>query len=153
MISEEIVSKFYGCGSPIPPSLEGRTVLDLGCGTGVDVYIASYFARDSGRVIGLDMTPAQLATAEKHKQEMTAKYGYAKPNVEFVEARIESIPLADSSIDVVISNCVVNLSPSKREVFAEIRRVLKPGGELYFSDVYADRRIPNHLKDDKVLWG
>lgn len=73
---------------------------------------------------------------------MMGKYGFSKSNVEFIEARIEKIPLDDNSIDVVISNCVVNLSPSKKEVFAEIRRVLKPGGELYFSDVYSDRRIP-----------
>lgn len=84
---------------------------------------------------------------------MTKKYGFTKPNVAFMEANIENIPLEDNSVDVVISNCVVNLSPSKKKVFSEIRRILKPGGELYFSDVYANRRINEKLRQDKVLWG
>jgi 2-polyprenyl-3-methyl-5-hydroxy-6-metoxy-1,4-benzoquinol methylase len=81
LINSEITSKFYGCGSPIPDCLEGKTIVDLGCGTGVDVYIASYFAKESGKVIGIDMTESQLEVAKKHCKEMTDKYGFANPNV------------------------------------------------------------------------
>lgn len=152
----EVVSRFYGCGSPLPPVLEGRTVLDLGCGSGRDCYLLSRLVGESGRVIGVDMTEEQLAVAKRHCDWHTERYGYARSNVEFLKAHIEDLSAAgitDNSIDVVVSNCVINLSPDKRNVLAEIFRVLKPGGELYFSDVYADRRIPQALKLDPVLLG
>ena len=88
LINPEITSKFYGCGSPVPVCLEGKTIVDLGCGTGVDSYIASYFAKSSGKVIGVDMTPAQLETARKYTAEMAAKFGFEKSNVEFIESKI-----------------------------------------------------------------
>jgi len=155
-IHPEILARFYGCGSPLPPALEGRTVLDLGCGTGRDAYLLSRLVGPTGRVIGVDMTPEQLAVANRHRDWHAERYGFASSNVEFHEGLIEdlgAIGIADASIDVVVSNCVLNLAPDKVRVFAEIFRVLKPGGELYFSDVFADRRIPEALRRDPVLLG
>jgi ubiquinone/menaquinone biosynthesis C-methylase UbiE len=156
LIDDEIVRRFYGCGSPIPPAIEGCRVLDLGCGSGRDVYLASRLVGPDGFVIGVDMTDEQLAVARRHVASQTARFGYATPNVEFRHGYIEDLAacgIADDSIDVVISNCVVNLSPHKERVFAEIFRVLKPGGELYFSDVFSGRRVPGELRDDPVLYG
>jgi arsenite methyltransferase len=155
-VHPEVTDRFYGCGSPLPPALSGATVLDLGCGTGRDVYLLSRLVGEHGRVIGVDMTPEQLQVAVRHRDWHTARYGYAQSNVEFREGFIERLDecgIADASIDVVVSNCVLNLSPEKERVFAEIFRVLKPGGELYFSDVFADRRIPDTLRRDPVLLG
>lgn len=154
LIDDEIIARFYGCGSPIPPALEGATVLDLGCGTGRDVYILSKLVGESGRVIGVDMTPQQLEVAQRHLQSQMDRFGFAKPNVEFKLGYIEdlrSCGIEDASIDLVVSNCVVNLSPFKDLVMSEVYRVLKPGGELYFSDVYASRRLPQALRDDPIL--
>ncbi|MBA2237748.1 MAG: methyltransferase domain-containing protein [Lysobacter sp.] len=155
-VHPEVKDRFYGCGSPLPPALEGMTVLDLGCGTGRDVYLLSRLVGEHGRVIGVDMTPEQLAVAVRHQGWHAERYGHAKSNVSFVEGYIEclqSCGIADGSIDVVVSNCVLNLSPEKERVFAEIFRVLKPGGELYFSDVFSDRRIPSALRSDPLLLG
>ena len=155
-IDEEILDKFYGCGSPIPPALEGRTVLDLGCGTGRDVYLISKLVGSQGFVIGVDMTDEQLNIARKHVDSQMDRFGFPKPNVDFRKGYIEelrTVGIEDNSVDVVVSNCVINLSPDKEAVFSEIFRVLKPGGELYFSDVFAGRRIPQHLKNDPVLYG
>ncbi|MDK2857138.1 MAG: arsenite methyltransferase [Verrucomicrobiota bacterium] len=155
-LDEEILTKFYGCGSPIPPALDGCTVLDLGCGTGRDVFILSKLVGESGRVIGVDMTDEQLEVAHRHRDSMAKKFGFSKSNVEFRKGYIEELDtlgIADESIDVVVSNCVVNLSFDKPKLMREIFRVLKPGGELYFSDVFTSRRIPAELKDDPVLIG
>eukprot|EP00244_Chara_vulgaris_P004124 TRINITY_DN1800_c0_g1_i11.p1 TRINITY_DN1800_c0_g1~~TRINITY_DN1800_c0_g1_i11.p1 ORF type:complete len:407 (+),score=82.38 TRINITY_DN1800_c0_g1_i11:154-1374(+) len=155
-IHQKVVERFYGCGSPIPPLLEGLTVLDLGCGTGTDVYLSAQLVGEKGLVIGIDMTDEQLAVAREVEEWQREKFGYAKSNVVLKKAFIEDLKaaeVADESVDVVISNCVVNLAPDKRPVLSEIARILKPGGELYFSDVFADRRIPKHLRDDKVLFG
>ncbi|CAN5161752.1 methyltransferase domain-containing protein [soil metagenome] len=155
-VHPEVKERFYGCGSPLPPALEGMTVLDLGCGSGRDVYLLSRLVGASGRVIGVDMTAEQLAVARRHQGWHAQRYGYATSNVEFVEGYIEDLAacgIADASVDVVVSNCVLNLSPEKGRVFAEILRVLKPGGELYFSDVFADRRIPDALRRDPLLLG
>lgn len=156
LIDDEIVTHYYGCGSPIPPLLDGLTVLDLGCGTGRDVYVLSKLVGENGRVIGIDMTEEQLAIARRHEEAQRRRFGYEKSNVEFIQGYIEDLAaagIADSSIDLVISNCVINLSPFKQKIFDEIWRVLKPGGELYFSDVFADRRIPEELSRDPVLHG
>lgn len=155
-IEDEILQKFYGCGSPIPPALQGCTVLDLGCGTGRDVYILSKLVGEKGRVIGVDMTDEQLDVAIKYQDKMAKKFGFTKSNVEFKKGYIEDLDLLDiedESIDVVVSNCVINLSFDKSKLLKEIFRVLKPGGELFFSDVFASRRIPQELKDDPVLIG
>lgn len=153
-VHPEVQDRFYGCGSPLPPSLDGCTVLDLGCGSGRDCYLLSRLVGPQGHVIGIDMTEEQLAIARKHRDWQAKRYGYA--NAEFRQGYIEDLAaagIADASIDVVVSNCVLNLSPDKRSVFREIFRVLKPGGELYFSDVFADRRIPPELATDPVLLG
>jgi len=155
-IEPEILEKFYGCGSPLPPALEGCTVLDLGCGTGRDVYLASALVGENGKVIGVDMTDEQIDVAKKHEESQMKKFGYERNNVVFKKGFIEdlgSLGIEDNSVDVVISNCVINLSPEKKNVFAEIFRVLKPGGELFFSDVFADRRMPEHIKKDPIFYG
>ena len=152
-IHPEVLERFYGCGSPLPPALDGATVLDLGCGTGRDVYTASKLVGPAGRVIGVDMTAEQLAVAERHRDFHAELWGHEASNVEFHHGRIEELPVADSTVDAVISNCVLNLAADKAVVFAEIFRVLKPGGELYFSDVFADRRIAADLAADPVLRG
>ena len=129
----EVKDKFYGCGSPIPPILEGKTVLDLGSGSGRDGFILSKLVGSAGHVIGVDMTDGQLEVANRHIPYHTERFGYEKPNVEFHKGYIEDLQalgLEDNSVDVVVSNCVINLSPDKHQVFAEIFRVLKPGGEL-----------------------
>lgn len=152
----EVVARYYGCGTPVPPAVEGCTVLDLGCGTGRDCYLLSRLVGETGQVIGVDMTEEQLAIAKEHCDWHAERYGYANSNVEFKLGHIEDLAtagIADNSIDLVVSNCVINLSPDKPKVLAEILRVLKPGGEIYFSDVYADRRIPQALKMEPVLLG
>ncbi|HBH62708.1 MAG TPA: methyltransferase type 11 [Nitrospiraceae bacterium] len=155
-IDDEILTRVYGCGSPIPPAIEGCVVLDLGCGAGRDVYIASHLAGPDGFVIGVDMTQEQLEVAQRHLEKQMKRFGYKRPNVEFRHGNIEDLNeagIADNSVDVVISNCVINLSLSKKKVFSEIFRILKPGGELYFSDVFTGRRVPDYLMDDPVLHG
>lgn len=155
-IEDEIHERFYGCGSPIPNGLEGCTVLDLGCGTGRDVYLAAQLVGESGRVIGLDMTDEQLAVARKYEEAHRQRFGYARSNVDFRQGYMEDLAgagIEPNSVDVVISNCVLNLAPDKERVFAEILRALKPGGEVYFADVFADRRLPKWMKTDPVLVG
>lgn len=155
-VHDEVKDKFYGCGSPIPHGLEGKTVLDLGSGTGRDCFLLSKLVGPKGRVIGIDMTDEQIAVAQKYVKYHTEKFGYSEPNITFIKGYIEdleSIGIKNSSIDLVTSNCVINLSPNKERVFSEIFRVLKPGGELYFSDVFASRRIPKELAEDAVLLG
>jgi ubiquinone/menaquinone biosynthesis C-methylase UbiE len=153
-IDDEIKERFYGCGSPIPPALEGCTVLDLGCGSGRDVYLASRLVGPDGFVIGLDMTEEQLAVARRHREPQAVRFGFSKPNVDFHKGYMEdlaSVGIEDNSVDVAISNCVINLSPQKEKVFSEIFRVLKLGGELYFSDVFAGRRVPIELQHDPIM--
>ncbi len=156
LIEPEILDRFYGCGSPIPPALEGCVVLDLGCGTGRDTYIASQLVGPQGRCIGVDMTEEQLEVAERLRDRQMARFGYDRPNVSFHQGYIEDlrdVGIEDDSVDVVISNCVINLSPDKDRVFSEIRRVLKPGGELFFADVFSGRRVPESVRKDPVLYG
>jgi len=155
-VHDTVQAKFYGCGSPLPMAAQGCTVLDLGCGTGRDAFILSQIVGEKGRVIGVDMTDEQLSVANQYVGWHMDKFGYKKPNVEFLKGYIEDLKTAgieDNSVDIVISNCVINLSPDKEKVFSEIIRVLKPGGELYFSDVFAGRRIPKPLQTDKILLG
>ena len=155
-IDDEVLNKFYGCGSPLPYDLDGCTVLDLGCGTGRDVYLLSQLVGEKGRVVGVDMTEEQLDVAQRHIDSQMVTFGYAQPNVEFKHGYIEnlfSLGLWDNSVDVVVSNCVINLSPDKEQVFKEIFRVLKPGGELYFSDVFTGCRVPEKVATDPVLYG
>ena len=155
-IHDEVMTRYYGCGLIIPEQLEGLSVLDLGCGAGRDVYALSALVGENGRVVGLDMTPEQLAVAREHQTFHADVFGHRASNVEFVEGNLDRLPeveLADGSFDVIVSNCVINLVEDKAAVLKEIYRLLKPGGEFYFSDVYADRRIPAALAKDEVLYG
>jgi len=155
-IHEEVQSRFYGCASMFPQSLHGKTVVDLGCGSGRDCYLLAQVVGPDGMVIGIDMTDEQLAVARKHIDFHTKNFNFEKPNVDFRKGWIEDLTsanLEDNSIDVIISNCVINLSPDKESVFREIFRVLKPGGELYLSDVFSGRRVPEPLTTDPVLLG
>jgi arsenite methyltransferase len=132
-----------GCGNPIAlASLkEGETVLDLGSGAGFDCFLAAKIVGPKGKVIGVDMTPEMLEKARKNAE----KGGYK--NVEFLEGEIESLPLKEGSVDVVISNCVINLSPDKERVFKEIYRVLKKGGRFMISDIVLEKPLPKKLSD------
>jgi arsenite methyltransferase len=152
----QVRDRFYGCGSPLPPALDGMTVLDLGCGSGRDAYLLSSLVGEHGRVIGVDMTAQQLEVAERHRAFHAQAFGHSRSNVEFHMgdlADLAGLGIADNSVDVVVSNCVLNLVPDKHRAFAEAFRVLKPGGELYFSDVFSDRRLPRELLADSVLLG
>ena len=148
-VSAEIKSKFHELGSPMPPLLEGCTVLDLGCGTGRDTYLAAQLVGPAGKVIGIDPSEERLAIAQKYLDQEMKQFGFDAPNVEFIQGFPEDLSaIADASIDVVISNCVLNMSPDKAKVLSEVQRVLKEGGEFYFTDVYSDRRIPEALAFD-----
>jgi SAM-dependent methyltransferase len=152
----EVRERFYGCGSPIPSALEGVTVLDLGCGSGRDCYLLSKLVGPQGKVIGVDMTPEQIAVAERRRAYHSEAFGHARSNVEFHLgdlSELRELGIADATVDVVVSNCVLNLVAAKAKAFAEILRVLKPGGELYFSDVFVDRRLQRALLADPVLVG
>jgi arsenite methyltransferase len=153
-IHDEVLARYYGCGLVCPELLSGCRVLDLGCGSGRDVYALAQLAGAEGEVIGVDMTDEQLAVAEAHQAYHRDLFGY--DNVRFIKGYIEQLDqlnLEPGSFDVVVSNCVVNLSPDKAAVLAGVRKLLKPGGEFYFSDVYADRRVPESVRDDPVLYG
>lgn len=154
-INPEVVSKYYGCGLCLPQyPLEGANMLDLGCGAGRDVYIASQLVGPTGKVVGVDMTTEQLDVAKKHQAYHAEKFGF--DNVEFKQGYLEQLGelnLPKESFDVIISNCVINLCTDKEAVLNECLSLLKPGGELYFSDVYANRRVPISLQKNEVLWG
>mmetsp|Transcript_13925 Transcript_13925/g.44162 ORF Transcript_13925/g.44162 Transcript_13925/m.44162 type:complete len:418 (-) Transcript_13925:215-1468(-) len=155
-VPEEVKAKYYGCGSPFPFGIDGLRVLDLGSGSGRDCYVCSALVGEQGKVTGVDMTANQLSVARKYVDEYTSTLGYAAPNMSFVEGKIEDLKSAgieDGSIDLAISNCVVNLSPDKKAVLSEVYRSLAVGGEFYFSDVYCDRRLPMATRQDDVLIG
>jgi len=155
-VPQEVDEKFYGCGAPLPSGVEGLRVLDLGSGSGRDCYVMADFVGEKGSVVGIDMTDEQLDVARKYEAEFIQKLGYKKSNMSFVKGHIEFLDkagIADESFDIIISNCVVNLSPNKQRVLTEAYRVLAPGGEFYFSDVYCDRRLPSEVVEHKVLFG
>jgi SAM-dependent methyltransferase len=136
-----------GCGNPkaIAALKPGETVLDLGSGGGFDCFLAASEVGDSGRVIGVDMTPDMLSKARSN----AAKGGYG--NVEFRLGEIEHLPVADATVDVIISNCVINLSADKPQVFREANRVLRPGGRLAIADVVATADLPDEIRNDPTL--
>ena len=155
-VHEEVRARYYGCGLVSPQAIQGAHILDLGSGSGQDAYILAQIVGEDGSVTGVDTTPEQLDVANRHLEWHREKFGYAKSNVMFVEGDIEKLDqldLPDNHYDVIVSNCVINLVADKQAVFANAYRLLKPGGELYFSDVYADRRVPAHLQADPVLHG
>jgi len=155
-IHDEVLTKYYGCGLVTPELLTDCHILDLGCGAGRDCYALAQLVGEQGSVVGVDMTEQQLNVARKHIDYHKEKFAYQKPNTHFVLGyieRLDELALSNNSIDVIVSNCVINLSPDKEAVLAQAYRLLKPGGEIYFSDVYADRRIPEHLQADSLLYG
>lgn len=155
-IHDEVLARYYGCGLVVPAAIEGARVLDLGCGAGRDCFVLSKLVGEEGSVVGVDMTPEQIAVARAHVQGHTERYGYAHPNVAFLDGYIEqlgTLGLEPESFDVVVSNCVINLSPDKKAVLEGAWKLLKPGGEIFFADVYADRRLPASVKDDPVIMG
>jgi len=155
-IHPEVLAKYYGCGLVTPLALEGTRVLDLGCGSGRDAYMLAQLVGETGEVVGVDMTPEQLAVANAHIGWHRERFGFGSANVRFLEGYIEdlgALGLEPESFDVIVSNCVVNLSSDKRAVFDGARALLKPGGEFYFSDVYADRRLSDELRKDPVIFG
>lgn len=145
-VGESAVS--YGCGDPITLAAlqPGQTVLDLGSGAGLDCFFAARKVGPTGRVIGVDMTPEMLARATQTADRLQLT------NVEFRRGYIENLPVEASTVDVIISNCVINLAPDKRAVFAEAFRVLKPGGKLAVSDIVTNGPLPEAVKQSLSAW-
>lgn len=153
-IHDEVMAKYYGCGLIAPLQLEGTRILDLGSGSGRDVYALAQMTGAEGEVVGVDMTDEQLAVARRHQDWHGAQFGFANTRFEkgYIE-RLDELDLEPGTFDVIVSNCVINLSTDKPAVLAGVKRLLKPGGEFYFSDVYADRRLSEPVRKDPVLYG
>jgi arsenite methyltransferase len=137
-VHDEVMARYYGCGLVIPELLSNCHILDLGCGAGRDCYALAQLVGEHGSVIGVDMTDEQLLVANSHIAYHQKKFNYTKANTTFIKGYIEKlddINITDNSIDIIVSNCVINLSPDKEAVFREAYRILKTGGEVYFSDV------------------
>ena len=147
-LPDEVAELSLGCGDPVTlASLEpGQTVLDLGSGGGIDCFLAGKRVGETGRVIGIDMTAEMIEKARANKNNLGAE------NVEFRLGEIEHLPVADEIADVVISNCVINLSPDKPQVFREAYRALRPGGRLAVSDIVTDGTLPEKIKDNLSAW-
>jgi 7,8-dihydro-6-hydroxymethylpterin dimethyltransferase len=152
-IPQEVLDRFYGCGSPMLSAnvTAGETVVDLGSGAGIDVFIAAKLVGPTGKAIGVDMTDAMLAVAKENQPKVAAALGYDV--VEFREGYLEAIPVASKAVDLVTSNCVVNLSPDKPRVFEETWRILKDRGRMVVSDIVSETEVPPHLKVNPELWG
>ncbi|KAG5268994.1 hypothetical protein AALO_G00197120 [Alosa alosa] len=156
VVHPDVCKRFFGCGLVIPEKLEGCKVLDLGSGSGRDCYVIGKMVGEHGQVTGIDMTESLVSAAQKFVQYHQEMFGYKKPNTVFVQGYMEKLDEAgiqSNSLDVVVSNCVICLCPDKRAVLMEAYRVLKEGGELYFSDMYASEVVPESFKEDPVLWG
>ena len=151
-ISAKIKNYFHEFGTPMPPLMDGCTVVDLGCGSGRDTYLAAQLVGPSGKVIGIEPDAKRLAHAEKYLDQEMAQFGYDAANVELICGIPEDLSIIeDNSVDIVISNCTFNLSPNKDAYIGEVARILKEGGEWYFTDVFTDRRIPLDKARDMKL--
>ncbi len=147
-VPSDVSSTSYGCGDPITlASLKpGQTVLDLGSGAGLDCLLAAQKVGPEGRVIGVDMTPEMIERAQANAKRVNAT------NVEFRQGYLEDLPVESSTVDVIISNCVINLSPDKEKVFNEAFRVLAPGGKLAVSDIVTDGELPEVVRNSLSAW-
>ncbi len=153
-VHDEVMMRYYGCGLVMPHALHGARVLDLGCGAGRDVYALAQLVGPDGHVTGVDMTDEQLDVARAHQDWHSEQFGFKNTSFHkgFIE-NLEDLPEEAGSFDVIVSNCVINLATDKQAVLEGAYRMLKPGGEMYFSDVYADRRVPQEMAEDEVLYG
>ncbi len=147
-VPDDVANFSMGCGDPVTlASLKpGQTVLDLGAGGGLDCFLAARQVGETGHVIGVDMTAEMLEKARANQARMGVK------NVDFRLGEIEHLPVADASVDVIISNCVINLAPDKAQVFGEAFRVLRPGGRLAVSDIVTDKPLPEKVRKDLKAW-
>jgi arsenite methyltransferase len=154
-IPEEVLRVSYGCGTPagLATITPGETVLDLGSGGGIDCFDAARRLGPTGRVIGIDMTDEMLALARRNAPIVAKNLGHPDLITDFRKGLAESMPVEDNTIDLVISNCVINLAPDKRKVFREMLRVIRPGGRFTISDIVADQPIPHYLLHDSAKWG
>ena len=152
-IPQEVLDRFYGCGSPtiIAKVSEGETMVDLGAGAGIDCFIAAKKVGPKGMIYGIDMTDEMLKVANENRKLVAKNLGY--DIVEFRKGFLEDIPVDNGTVDLVTSNCVVNLSPDKKAVFSEMWRVLKDHGRIVISDIVSQVETPPHLKLNKQLWG
>ncbi|WKZ35603.1 MAG: arsenite methyltransferase [Anaerolineales bacterium] len=147
-LPSDVSGTSYGCGDPITLAslTPGQTVLDLGSGAGLDCLLAAQKVGPTGRVIGVDMTPEMIERAQKNAQRVDAA------NVEFRQGYLEDLPVESNTVDVIISNCVINLSPDKEKVFSEAFRVLAPGGKLAVSDIVTEGPLPESIKQSLSAW-
>ena len=154
-VPKEVLERNQGCSSPLTGSeLEyrrGDTVVDLGCGAGLDAFLAARLVGPTGEVIGIDMTSEMLEVARRNVEPVTTALNHPRPTTRFLESAIEKLPLADESVDVVTSNCVVNLSRDKEAVLREILRVLRPGGRFVLADVFSPQDVPQYMQNDRAL--
>jgi len=152
-LPDEVIKTSFGCGNPTSMSdlKKGDSVLDLGSGAGIDCFIAAKIVGPAGRVTGVDMTREMLEKANKNRKLVADYLGY--DIVEFREGYLEELPVEDGSVDLLISNCVVNLSPDKEKVFSEMARVIKKGGHFVVSDIVSDVDVPRSMRANDQLWG
>ncbi len=154
-IPEEVLTIAYGCGTPagLKTVRASETVLDIGSGGRIDCCEAARLVGPTGHVIGLDMTDTMLDIARTHAPVVAANLGYSSSNVEFLKGMADAMPVEDDSIDLIISNCVINLATDKRTVFHDMFRVAKPGGRFTISDIFSDQTVPHSLVQDTKKWG
>jgi SAM-dependent methyltransferase len=154
-IPEEVLKISYGCGTPagLDTVRMGETVLDIGSGGGIDCFEAARRVGPTGRVIGIDMTDTMLEIARRNAPVVARNLSHPASNVEFRKGMADAMPVDDGSVDLIISNCVINLAPDKRKVFHEMFRALKPGGRFTISDIVADQTVPQYLVHDTEKWG